>query len=188
MMIHRSGSQAVKDYLQQINRLIEQRGELPIEICTILAKWSTDSYYAIVISKNNGISTIIKAMECWSKEEEEEEDSGRSSNKAHSLTSRFQACCIRILHNLSLQSVTIKDKIIREGAKEAIKEAALRYPRSIDLEDFKSLMEYEVGPEKEEGDGSSKVLRPKLLLESKVLRLDTTVDETTTSSKVVAYF
>jgi hypothetical protein len=47
-------------------------------------------------------------------------------------------------------------------------------------------MEYEVGPEK--GDGSSKVLRPKQLLESKVLPLDTTVDETTTSSKVVAYF
>jgi hypothetical protein len=87
-----------------------------------------------------------------------------------------------------LQSVTIKDKIIREGAKEAIKEAALRYPRSIDLEEIKSLMEYEVGPEKEEGDGSSKVFRPKLLLESKVLLLDTTVDETTTSSKVVAYF
>jgi hypothetical protein len=225
MMIHRSGSQAVKDYLHQINQLCDEQEQRikcqerslhpPIEVCTVLSRWCTDAYYAIVMSKNNGIATIIRAMNCWLDTSDSDVEGchydsppsspiRRRKHKVHSNASRFQECCVHILYHLSTHTKSIKEKIIKEGGKDVILAVARRHPQSIDIPSMSSLLNHEIAvsaadveQEKQEPIKSSSSSSKSQCLESKVLgevenydeqhHIDTTTT-TTLSAKVVAYF
>jgi hypothetical protein len=119
----------------------------PIENCTALSFWSTDAYYAIVMYKNGGIATIIRAMEAFLDiSDSDVEDfvpfeNGRRKRKVHSNASRFQACCSRTLLGLCQTSERLKESIVAAGGRNIVLAAMQRHPRSFDPEAFADLLQ-----------------------------------------------
>eukprot|EP00539_Tryblionella_compressa_P015224 CAMPEP_0178833434 /NCGR_PEP_ID=MMETSP0746-20121128/10550_1 /TAXON_ID=913974 /ORGANISM="Nitzschia punctata, Strain CCMP561" /LENGTH=380 /DNA_ID=CAMNT_0020495859 /DNA_START=114 /DNA_END=1257 /DNA_ORIENTATION=+ len=162
----RKSRTAVKEYLQSLKDICKDQQERcssgyrslspPNETMTILAHWSKDAYYAIVISKNGGIPTIINVMRAFLNTSDSDHEDfsperafGKRRNKAHSNASRFQACCARVLFALSNQSEGMKRTIVKEGGVDVILAAARKYPRSIDTEAMASLVEYQLNQEED---------------------------------------
>ncbi|KAG7351783.1 hypothetical protein IV203_007831 [Nitzschia inconspicua] len=152
LMANRSGKEAVKEYLAAINDICDEQDRrsaspylpAPIEKCTALAFWSSDAYYAIVISKNGGIATIVRAMKTYldinDSDVEDFCERGRRSRKVHSNASRFQACCARILLGLCQVSPLLKRSVIDAGGREIVLAAIQKFPRSFDVSTMDALL------------------------------------------------
>ncbi|KAG7365880.1 hypothetical protein IV203_028550 [Nitzschia inconspicua] len=152
LIANRSGKEAVKEYLAAINDICDDQERrraspylpAPIEKCTALAVWSTDAYYAIVISKNGGIATIVRAMKIYlginDSDVEDFCEQGRRSKKVHSNASRFQACCARILLGLCQVSPLLKRSVVNAGGREIVLAAIQKFPRSFDVSSMDALL------------------------------------------------
>jgi hypothetical protein len=147
VMLNRSGKEAVKECLASINALCDEQEKRsstsssslppPIEQCTALSYWSTDAYYAIVISKNGGIATVLRVMQLFLEVNDSDVedflcDRGRRAKKVHSNTSRFQACCVRILMGLCQASPRLRQSVLEVGGREIVLAAIKKFPRSFD--------------------------------------------------------
>jgi hypothetical protein len=171
VMLNRSGKDAVKEYLAAINAVCDEQDRRdassipsippPIEMCTALSLWSTDAYYAIVISKNGGIATIIRVMKAYldvsDSDVEDFCELGRRKHKVHSNASRFQACCARILLGLCSVSPRLKQSVVEAGGRDIVLAAIQKFPRSFDVDNMDALLK----DDEEKVEKEETVLAPK---------------------------
>jgi hypothetical protein len=154
VMVNRSGKETVKEYLASINDLCDEQEKRctssspsvppPIEKCTALLYWSTDAYYAIVISKNGGIATVLRVMRVYLEVNDSDVEDfcerGRRAHKVHSNASRFQVCCARILMGLCQVSPRLRQSVLEAGGREILLAAIKKYPRSFDTSSMDILL------------------------------------------------
>jgi hypothetical protein len=147
VMLNRSGKEALKEYLASINALCDEQEQRistsspslppPIEQCTALSHWSTDAYYAIVISKNGGIATVLRVMQLYLELNDSDGedfwcDRGRRTNKGHANAFHFQACCVLILMGLCQASPRLRQSVLEAGGRETVLAVIEKFPGSFD--------------------------------------------------------
>ena len=101
----------MKSMLVAINKACETGGPSPIQEFSILAQWAADSYYRVVISANNGFSTIVRAMKTFP------QDRG------------LQECCCLTLSNLCLSGNL--EKAEQAGSVSAVIQAMKNHSSSV---------------------------------------------------------
>ena len=121
-MVQRSGSAGVEAHLARIRKVCEQykqqqqqqiNGSIhscddgiapPESECRILEFWADDVYYQVVITKNDGISTIIEAIRVFSPFK----------------NMKFESLCVSLLYKLIQENESNRQTVKRLGGDEVI--------------------------------------------------------------------